>query len=130
MSKNFSPSSGPKEGLLSPSSKGSGSGKGKGKGKSKKENGFFNKFWSLYPKKVGKGDAEKSFLKANPSEELFVAMLSAVSEQKLSDQWKREDGRYVPNPATWLNQKRWGDVLSHKETFAEQGERLKAEGRL
>jgi hypothetical protein len=24
-------------------------------------------------------------------------------------QWLREGGRFIPNPATWLNQERWGD---------------------
>jgi len=36
-------------------------------------------------------------------------MIAAVSTAKASDQWQRENGRYIPNPLTWLNQGRWDD---------------------
>ncbi len=69
----------------------------------------FDRFWAAYPKKAGKGAARKSFAKVRvPLEQL----LDAVERQKLSDQWTRENGRYIPNPATWLNQCRWEDDLS------------------
>ena len=69
----------------------------------------FEQFWQAYPKKVGKLDAERAFQKAKaPIDQL----LSAVERQKKSDQWIRENGRFIPNPATWLNQGRWDDVLS------------------
>ena len=28
--------------------------------------------------------------------------------------WKRNDGQYIPNPSTWLNQQRWDDDLTEK----------------
>lgn len=69
----------------------------------------FDRFWAAYPKKVGKGAARKSFAKVKvPLEQI----LAAVERQKRSDQWTRENGRYIPNPATWLNQCRWEDDLS------------------
>ena len=69
----------------------------------------FNRFWKAYPKKVGKGAAERSFKKYKPNEVLLVAMLEALKLQRRSDQWQRDGGQYIPNPATWLNQKRWED---------------------
>lgn len=71
----------------------------------------FARFWSVYPKKVGKGAAEKAFLKLRPSEELTDCMISAVEAQARSEQWKRDKGQYIPNPATWLNQGRWEDSV-------------------
>ena len=68
----------------------------------------FDLFWSAYPKKVGKADARKAFAKAKASVETMIASLD---KQKQSDQWTREGGRYIPNPATWLNQGRWEDEL-------------------
>lgn len=73
----------------------------------------FVEFWKAYPKKVGKGVAEKAFKKIRPSAELFAQMLEAVSRQRNSDQWRRDNGRFVPNPATWLNQRRWEDDLDY-----------------
>jgi len=91
---------------------------------------LFDRFWSAYPKKVSKKDALKAFNKIRPTNELFEKMLSAVRDQKNSDQWKKDNGQYIPNPATWLNGDKWTDVLPHKETIAEQHARLKAEGKL
>lgn len=68
----------------------------------------FDTFWSAYPKKVGKGAAEKSWQKNKPPlEEVLVA----IEKQKQTDQWKKENGQFIPNPATWLNQKRWEDEV-------------------
>lgn len=71
----------------------------------------FERFWSVYPKKVGKGDARKSFLKINPSEALLGKMVTAVIAASSSFQWKKDNGQYIPNPATWLNQQRWEDEV-------------------
>jgi len=36
-------------------------------------------------------------------------VLTAIDMQKHSEQWRKESGKYIPNPAIWLNQKRWED---------------------
>ena len=69
----------------------------------------FDAFWNAYPKKVGRGAAEKAFKKIKPSGDLLQKMLDAVEQQRQSDQWRRDNGQYIPNPATWLNQTRWED---------------------
>ena len=68
----------------------------------------FEKFWAAYPKKVGKEAARKAFAKVKAPVDTLIA---AISAQKRSTQWTKENGRYIPNPATWLNQGRWEDVL-------------------
>ena len=70
----------------------------------------FEMFWNEYPKKVGKKDAKKSFEKAKKSTDTET-MIRAVIAQKQSGQWLRDNGRYIPNPATWLNQGRWDDEI-------------------
>jgi len=69
----------------------------------------FEKFWSAYPKKIGKGAARKSWTKIRPSDKLLNTILKAVGEHTQSNQWKSDDGQYIPHPATWLNQTRWED---------------------
>ena len=71
----------------------------------------FEKFWDAYPRKVGKGAAEKSFKKYKPDDNLLATMISAIAEQKQSDQWQKDGGQFIPNPSTWLNQKRWEDEI-------------------
>ncbi|MBD5469239.1 MAG: hypothetical protein HDR21_14010 [Lachnospiraceae bacterium] len=71
----------------------------------------FALFWSLYPKKVGKQAALKSWKRIKPDAELFERILSALEQARGSEQWQRERGRFIPNPTTWLNQGRWDDEL-------------------
>ncbi len=68
----------------------------------------FEKFWEIYPKKVGKQAAKKAFLQAEVS---LDTLLAAIRAQKQSAQWQKEGGQFIPNPATWLSQKRWEDRL-------------------
>lgn len=71
----------------------------------------FNEFWAAYPKKIGKAAAKKSWARVKPTAELHSSIMKAVEAQKRSEQWHRENGRYIPNPATWLNQGRWDDEI-------------------
>ena len=68
----------------------------------------FAEFWEVYPKKIGKGAAEKAW-KTHRCWKLTEKILSAVKSAKCSPAWKKEEGQYIPNPTTYLNQKRWED---------------------
>lgn len=72
----------------------------------------FAEFWSAYPKKVGKKAALTSWKRLKPDAALFERIMQAVINAKKSEQWIREGGRYIPNPATWINQGRWDDELA------------------
>lgn len=69
----------------------------------------FAAFWQGYPKKVGKGEALKVWLALEPSLELQATIAAAVAKQRTCRQWLKDGGQYIPNPATWLRQQRWGD---------------------
>jgi len=70
----------------------------------------FESFWAKYPKKVGKGGAYKAWLKCKlPQDELLSLCLDALSWQTKQDQWIKDEGQFVPNPQTYLNQNRWED---------------------
>ena|GEM_PF-3510650 len=69
----------------------------------------FMEFWEAYPRKAGKRAAEEAWRKLKPNEALLVEILSAIETAKRSRQWQRDDGQYIPNPVTWLNQRRWED---------------------
>ena len=68
----------------------------------------FTRFWKAYPKKVGKGVAEKTWAKLKLDDKID-AIMEALSWQVDSDQWNKDDRQYVPNPVTYLNQSRWED---------------------
>jgi hypothetical protein len=72
----------------------------------------FLKFWSCYPKRVGKDAAWKSWVKRNGERPDISNLIKSVEKQKVTDQWIKEKGQFIPNPATWLNQGRWADEVS------------------
>ncbi len=74
----------------------------------------FNIFWMAYPRKVGKGAAEKIWEKMKGDKELFDKIIQAVANQRNSEQWLRDNGVFIPHPATWLNQRRWEDEVKVK----------------
>ena len=66
----------------------------------------FERFWKAYPNKTGKEYARKCFVKVT---ENVNTLIEAVERQKTWDRWTKEGGKFIPNPSTWLNQKRWED---------------------
>lgn len=67
----------------------------------------FEEFWSLYPKKKAKEDAQKAFSKVSGDE--FGQLMTRLRIQVASDDWRRDGGQFIPYPASWLNGKRWQD---------------------
>jgi len=79
--------------------------------KSLKQQERFDKFWNAYPKQRSKGQAEKTWIKINPDDELLDAMLSSIERWKRSKEWLKDGGQFIPHPSTWLNAKGWEDKL-------------------
>ena len=90
----------------------------------KEKKKLFEKFWTAYPKKRNKGSAEKWFNKNNPTIELVDFMIKQIERSKDTEDWKKENGKFIPYPASWLNGKRWEDKF---ETITEHEERLERE---
>ena len=78
---------------------------------------FESKFWPAYPRKVAKTSAAKAFAKINPDAALLGVMLAALDRERRSKQWQREEGRFIPHAATWLNQRRWEDEAQPANDF-------------
>ena len=76
--------------------------------------GEFNYFWESYPKKIGKGNAYKVWVKSKNKPALDV-ILAAIEKQKQCAQWQKESGQFIPNPSTWLSQGRWDDEVVSPE---------------
>jgi hypothetical protein len=72
----------------------------------------FQKFWGVYPKKVAKEAALKAFKKISPDEPLLNKIVSSVQSFTQTKDWQKEDGQFIPNPASWLNGRRWEDEIA------------------
>lgn len=74
-------------------------------GVSVREQGFAE-FWAAYPRKVGRLAAEKAWKLRKPP---LGKVLANIAWQRRSEAWTKESGKYIPMPATYLNQGRWDD---------------------
>lgn len=82
--------------------------------------GSFDVFYTAYPKHKAKDSAIKAWKKLNPDASLLQTILQALEVAKDTDSWKKDNGTYIPLPATWLNGKRWEDeVQTHTTTVQE-----------
>ena len=72
----------------------------------------WEKFWSLYPRKVAKGDARKAWASTASIRPPIDEILAAIRAQSQSDQWRKDFGTFIPYPATWLRGERWADSVT------------------
>ena len=67
----------------------------------------FARFWSLYPRKVARVAAQRSWkrLKVKDVNAIFAVFYDHLLR------WKYTEIQFVPHASTWLNQRRWEDEL-------------------
>jgi len=73
----------------------------------------FDEFWSIYPRKVGKGASQQALTKAL-KRSTWLEILAGV--QRLASDPNLPEKQFIPHPATWLNEDRWSD-----EPYAPRG---------
>ena len=71
--------------------------------------GWFNQFWNIYPKKIQRKTSEQKFKLHVKDELTFNAVMLNLSIMCKSNDWTKDNGQYIPNPTTYLNQRRWED---------------------
>jgi hypothetical protein len=75
-------------------------------------NDGFEIFWKVYPRKVAKAKAHEIWARLKPTAELQTAILKSIDAQSKSDQWRKDGGKFIPYPTTWLHGNRWEDELT------------------
>jgi len=68
----------------------------------------FDVFWNAYPKKKGKQQAVTAW-KKNKCHDKLTDIIESLKWQTRQKDWIKDDGQFVPYPASWLNGKRWED---------------------
>lgn len=71
----------------------------------------FAEFYDSYPKKKDRYKAEAAWKKLKPDEVLFAEVMGGLDRAKQSHDWLKENGKYIPYPASWLNGRRWEDDI-------------------
>ena len=85
----------------------------------------FEKFYKLYPRKVGRFMASKSFKKLS-SDDKVLAYNGLLNYIKF---WKcnKTEKQFIPHPSTWLNQRRWEDELDLPKSAKEKSKDIRSE---
>ena len=80
----------------------------------------FEEFYKSYPKKVGKPAAAKAYKAAKATKGDLADLLTDIEKRMETGEWSSEKAQFIPNPATYLNQRRWEDqgVTIQKNPFA------------
>jgi uncharacterized protein YdaU (DUF1376 family) len=76
----------------------------------------FLEFWSQYPRKKSKGQAWKAWQRLRPNADLGQQIADGLNRAKSSKDWKRDNGKFIPHPATWLNARGWEDETAAEES--------------
>jgi hypothetical protein len=73
----------------------------------------FEEFWEVYPRKIKKQDAkEKYVLLVGQDNTLVDKILKGLNEQLPT--MEKQERQFIPHPTTWLNGRRWEDVVEEK----------------
>lgn len=75
----------------------------------KKPSKEFEQFWDLYPRKVGKKEAEELFEQLTPQDQ-------SAAINNISRLYSQTPKQFVPNPSRYLSESRWEDEKV-KQTF-------------
>ena len=62
----------------------------------------FDRFWEIYPKKTGKDAAREAYASLSDINADELCLL--VERWKNSAEWKRENGRFIKQPAKFLTE--------------------------
>ena len=72
----------------------------------------FEKVWDEWPKKVKYLEAKYAWLTLQPDDEIARLIYRHARERiKTDDDWKRENGRYVPSLGMFIEDHRWTDGI-------------------
>jgi hypothetical protein len=76
----------------------------------------FLTFWALYPNQAGgpKRAWEKWWEHVEQAGTDVATVMSALERHKQLDQWRKENGAFVPHAATWIGQRRWEGSVQRK----------------
>lgn len=82
----------------------------------------FDQFWLSYPKQRSKADALKAWKQVSKKRPTIEIILSKIEDLKNSHEWTKENGQFIPYPASWLRAGGWDDVINQKPkmTYAER----------
>jgi hypothetical protein len=78
----------------------------------------FGRFYGAYPKKKDPKLAQDAWDRLKPDTDLQAVILAHVEASKLTEDWQRDGGQFIPYPVRYLKNRRWEDELAPVSTPA------------
>lgn len=73
---------------------------------------LFARFWDAYPRKVGKGEARKAWVRLVKADVDLDQVIAGAERYRDDPLRKRRGDEYTKHPGPWLNAERWADQTS------------------
>jgi hypothetical protein len=86
----------------------------------------FEDFWEAYPRHVGRKVAERKWNRMSETEKR--AAMAGLAAWKLTEQWQKDGGMWIPYASTFLNQERYlDDPQPHPASYGTLYERINSQ---
>lgn len=83
--------------------------------KSAGDSTHFAEFWTAYPRKKNKVDAQKAWQQVK-GDSIFEEIVAGLQRAIASSDWTKAGGQYIPYPASWLRAGGWMDEIGTNAT--------------
>lgn len=74
----------------------------------------FESFWTVYPRKVGKAQARKSWDKLNLNDDTVKMIAENIATRIKYGEWSDSNKTFIPHASTYLNNARWEDEVEQQ----------------
>lgn len=94
-----------------------------GKGKKKKAKSkpaplylpeWVDQFWDAYPNPAWRPNLNAAFEALNPDADLFRKIMDGLEVAKISEEWARDNGKWIPHPAKFVSGRGWENKYTVK----------------
>lgn len=71
----------------------------------------FDVWYQQYPNKKSKGDARKAWAQTKSIRPSLPTMLEKLNKQCQTEDWRKDGGKFICYPATYLRAEKWDDEI-------------------
>lgn len=85
-------------------------------------------FWLVFPnKKASRPDVVKAFKKIDLKKNTPALIFESLAEHKITRNWLKDNGQFIPHATTWLNQSRWLAEFSESDFIVNEQPNLRTQ---
>lgn len=81
----------------------------------------FDEFWKLYPRKDAKDKARQAWTKKK-CDAMADKIITALKAHLTRKDWLKDNGEFIPYPASWINAGRWDDEIKPQKSRTDTSE--------